>query len=89
MPVKSSWFEYVCRGKCVQGLRVPLHLPAQRVHRLYTQAGRAADEQCSVILTLIKKNKIFLIYKEIQSGAVVMSYMRKPLVIHDFATAPF
>jgi hypothetical protein len=57
--------------------------------------------------TLIKKeNKIFLIYKEIQSGAVAKSYMRKgfliyeemrkyfpifrrPLVTHDFATAPF
>jgi hypothetical protein len=56
--------------------------------------------------TLIKK-KIFLIYKEIQSGAVAKSYMRKgfliyeemhkycispymrrPLVIYDFATAP-
>jgi hypothetical protein len=57
---------------------------------------------------LIKKeNKIFLIYKEIQSGAVAKSYMRKgfliyeekcanislymrrPLVIYDFETAPF
>jgi hypothetical protein len=54
-----------------------------------------------------KLNKIFLIYKEIQSGAVAMSYMRKGLlilymrkctiispymrrllVIYDFATAP-
>ena len=59
--------------------------------------------------TLIKKEKqIFLIYKEIQSGAVAKSYMRKGililymrkcanislymrrlLVIYDFATAPF
>jgi hypothetical protein len=60
---------------------------------------------------LIKKeNQIFLIYmyKEIQSGAVAKSYLRKgfliqymrkcanispymrrPLVIYDFATAPF
>jgi hypothetical protein len=53
-----------------------------------------------------KENQIFLIYKEIQSGAVAKSYMRKgfliyeemrkyfpimrrPLVIYDFATAPF
>jgi hypothetical protein len=55
-----------------------------------------------------KENRIFLIYKEIQSGAVAKSYMRKgfltyeemhkycriyegrrPLVINDFATAPF
>jgi hypothetical protein len=53
-----------------------------------------------------KDNQIFLIYKEIQSGAVAKSYMRKglliygkctnislymrrPLVIYDFAAAPF
>jgi hypothetical protein len=50
-----------------------------------------------------KQNKIFLIYKEIQKGAVAKSYMRKgfliyeemrkymrrPLVIYDCATAPF
>jgi hypothetical protein len=55
-----------------------------------------------------KENQIFLIYKEIQSGAVAKSYMRKgfliqymrkcenispcmrkPLVIYDFAPAPF
>jgi hypothetical protein len=45
------------------------------------------------------ENQIFLIYKEIQSGAVAKSYMkkgflvyeemRKPLVIYDLATAPF
>jgi hypothetical protein len=49
---------------------------------------------------LIKKeNQSFLIYKEIHSGAVAKSYMRKganispymrrPLVIYDFATALF
>jgi hypothetical protein len=59
------------------------------------------------IYTDKKENQIFLIYKEIQSGAVTKSYMRKgflihmrkcanispymrmPLVIYDFATAPF
>jgi hypothetical protein len=51
-----------------------------------------------------KENKIFLIYKEIQNGAVTKSYMtngllmtnylrfssyiRKPFLIYDFATAP-
>jgi hypothetical protein len=37
-----------------------------------------------------KEKKIFLIYKEIQSGAVanISLYMRRPLVIYDFATAP-
>jgi hypothetical protein len=46
-----------------------------------------------------KENKIFLIYKEIQSGVLAKSYMkkgfliyeemRKYLVIYGFATAPF
>jgi hypothetical protein len=53
-----------------------------------------------------KENQIFLIYKEIQHGAVakswksfltlymrkcanICSFMRRPLVIYDFATAPF
>jgi hypothetical protein len=46
-----------------------------------------------------KENKIFLIYKEIQSGAIAKLYMRKCanispylrrlLVIFVFATAPF
>jgi hypothetical protein len=51
-----------------------------------------------------KEKKIFLKYRELQSGAVAKSYMRKgfliyeemriplymrrPLVIYDFATAP-
>jgi hypothetical protein len=51
-----------------------------------------------------KEKKIFLIYKEIQSGAVAKSYMtngllingeitahfliRRPFLIYDFATAP-
>jgi hypothetical protein len=30
-----------------------------------------------------KLNKIFLIYKEIQSGAVAMSYRRKGLLIYE------
>jgi hypothetical protein len=44
-----------------------------------------------------KENQIFLIYKEIQSAAVAKSYMgkylrissyiRKPFLIYDFATA--
>jgi hypothetical protein len=52
-----------------------------------------------------KENLIFLIYEELHSGAVAKSYvrngfllyeemrkyfpMRRPLVIYDFATAPF
>jgi hypothetical protein len=46
-----------------------------------------------------KENTIFLIYKEIQKGAVAKSYItkylrfssyiRKPFLIYDFATAPF
>jgi hypothetical protein len=51
-----------------------------------------------------KENQIFFIYKEIPSGVVIYCmrkgflirkcanispYMRRPLVIYDFATAPF
>jgi hypothetical protein len=62
----------------------------------------------NTLYTDIKANQIFLRYKEIQSGAVAKSYMRKgflilymrkctnispfmrrPLVIYDFAIAPF
>jgi hypothetical protein len=61
-----------------------------------------------VLHTDKKENQIFLIYKEIQNGAVAKSYMtkglliycivkylrissyiRKPFLIYDFATAPF
>jgi hypothetical protein len=58
-----------------------------------------------VLYTDKKANKIFIIYREIQSGAVTKSYMRKgfliyekcenispymrrPLVVYDFASAP-
>jgi hypothetical protein len=35
-----------------------------------------------------KENQIFLIYREIQSGAVAKSYIRKAVShIYDFATA--
>jgi hypothetical protein len=38
----------------------------------------------SCIRALIKKkNQIFLIYKEIQSGAVAKSYMRKGFLIYE------
>ncbi len=47
---------------------------------LFSMCGRYTDK---------KENTIFLIYKEIQMGAVANSYMRRPLVIYDFATAPF
>jgi hypothetical protein len=33
--------------------------------------------------TLIKEKKIFLIYKEIQKGAVAKSYMRKDFLIYE------
>ncbi len=35
-----------------------------------------------------KENEIFLIYKEIQMGSVAKAYMRRLLVIYDFATDP-
>ncbi len=36
-----------------------------------------------IYCTLIKENKIFLIFKEIQSGAVSRSYMRKGFLIYE------
>jgi hypothetical protein len=35
------------------------------------------------LITDKKENKIFLIYKEIQSGAVAKSYMRKGFLIYE------
>jgi hypothetical protein len=35
-----------------------------------------------------KENQVFLICKEIQNGAVA-KFLRRPLVIYDFVTAPF
>ncbi len=56
----------------------------------------------TVMYTDKNENKIFLLYKEIKMGAVAKLYiyeerlliyeerfMRRPLVIYDFATAPF
>ena len=34
-------------------------------------------------MAIKKENKIFLIYKEIQSGAVAKSYMKKGFVIYE------
>jgi hypothetical protein len=71
--------------------------------------GQVTRNTSSCILQLYtekEENLIFLIYEEIQSGAVAKSYMRngfliykemrkyspymrRPLVIYDFATAPF
>jgi hypothetical protein len=70
---------------------------------------RLADPACTLIKKKIKfSSYTHILYKEIQSGAVAKSYMRKgfliyeemlkylviycmrrPLVISDFATAPF
>ncbi len=57
------------------------------------------DFQKIMYYTDKKENKIFLIYKEIQKGAVansyivkylrISSYIRKPFLIYDFATASF
>ncbi len=72
------------------------------VHSVYSHTYSVTLPPC----TDKKENRIFLICKEIQSGAVAKSYMRKgfliyeemrkyfpiyisPLVIYDFATAPF
>jgi hypothetical protein len=38
---------------------------------------------CGTCYTDKKENKIFLIYKEIQKGAVAKSYMRKAFLIYE------
>jgi hypothetical protein len=40
-------------------------------------------ESCAYYYTDKKENKIFLIYKEIQSGAVAKSYFRKGFLIYE------
>ncbi len=88
---------YFVRGRCVPKWKV-LDVPF---------LGRCVVPLVMRPCTDKKEYQIFLIYKEIQSGVVVKSYMRKgfliyiwekcakispymrrPLVIYDFATAP-
>jgi hypothetical protein len=38
---------------------------------------------CGIIALLKKENQIFLTFKEIQSGAVAKSYMRKDFLIYE------
>ncbi len=45
-------------------------------------------EGWSTVHTDKTENKIFLVCKEFQSGAVAKSYMTNGLLIYDFATAP-
>jgi hypothetical protein len=60
---------------------------------IYSRLGILGHEMCLVLIdlsicllivpTLIKKdNTIFLVYKEIQNGAVAMSYMTNGLLMH-------
>jgi hypothetical protein len=51
-------------------------------------ATTKAMKSCS-LYTDKKDNKIFLIYKEIQKGAVAKSYMTNGLLIYDFIFAHF
>jgi hypothetical protein len=56
---------------------IGLHLPGKHRQRV-KPVGSAGEQQFSpqTHITLIKKKKIFLMYKEIQSGPVAKSYMR-------------
>ncbi len=45
--------------------------------------GWLSNEMLSIIHTDKKENQIFLMYKEIQSGAVEKSYMRKGFLIYE------
>jgi hypothetical protein len=65
---------------------------------LFKSTVQCTSSFLTILYTGKKENKIFLIYKEIQKGAVAKSYMtiylhfssyiRKPFLIYDFATAP-
>ncbi len=68
----------------VQPVR-PSHAVKERPGRV--QAGYAAhlpahEPALKVLYTDKKENKIFLIYKEIQKGAVAKTYMRKGFLIY-------
>jgi hypothetical protein len=97
MPLQRAANQLVARG--VDSIRTSLKL-------LFTLLQQLWNVVCVSGHTDKKENQIFFIYKEIQSGAVAKSYMRKgfiiyeecanispymrmPLVIYDFATAPF
>jgi hypothetical protein len=50
----------------------------KKLHRLY-----AMEKRLTIRYTDKKENKIFLIFKEIQKGAVAKSYMTNGLLIND------
>jgi hypothetical protein len=52
--------------------------------KMYQENGYEEEED-----TLMKENKIFLIYKEIQSGAVAKLYMTNGLLIYGEIFAHF
>jgi hypothetical protein len=56
---------------------------AIRLSHIYVHLHTLTDKSILYISTEKKVNKIFHIYKEIQSGAVAKSYMRKGLLIYE------
>jgi hypothetical protein len=52
------------------------------VHSRLSQSG-TYKTATALAYTLLKKIQIFLIFKEIQSGAVAKSYMRKGFLIYE------
>jgi hypothetical protein len=50
---------------------------------LFDFAREEENPLSNITYTDKKENKIFLIYKEIQSGAVAKSYMRKGFLIYE------
>jgi hypothetical protein len=56
-------------------------MPSSASGTLRSQQGAAISREVAVLHTDKKENLIFLIYKEIQNGAVAMSYMTNDLLI--------
>jgi hypothetical protein len=79
----SIWLPYTSGGggggESATG-RVRCFLPIVGYARLENRQGYSVP---NVMYTDKKENKIFLIYKEIQSGAVAKSYMRKGFLLYE------
>ncbi len=63
--------------------KVVVYAPADKADKLLLFLLCVLPFHCFMIHCNKKESKIFLIYKEIQSGAVAKSYMRKGFLIYE------
>jgi hypothetical protein len=58
-----------------------------RIRSIFSSTVPLFDPSCSVLESVLytdkKENEIFLLYKEIQSGAVAKSYIRKGFLVNE------